>query len=394
MIVANLNNNKSRKFYCAIIVLVGALSLYAWHLTMNRGQQQWLIKWLAMNDTNSPGKTKLSLRAKLLQKLNSFHHGTNTNLSKMRNATNLSDFLEKTQSEPIPRKVLIISRGRSGSSFLGDLFNQNKDTFYLFEPLFWAIIDLEGYATKTFEVLNDLYNCKFTDKIYLDFLLKSKSFRKKSKKLETFPAQCPRISKSSQRCLTNILKSSCLGASSLIAKVLTHRLPQGGLWGIRKILDANKNLRIVHLLRDPRRVISSMKRAGWFRGNDFVTKVKHVCFPIWENIKHVLNESVYYKDRYKVLVFSDMMLDPSSTVVDLYDFLKMGPVPDYVFSWIKQNTMVSVQVSKSKSTYKTSRNSTEVLNRKVGFTEFNEMIIDKYCGNVTRFIDKIRKNSI
>jgi len=34
-----------------------------------------------------------------------------------------------------PVKVLIVSAYRSGSSFIGELFNQNSEAFYLFEPL-------------------------------------------------------------------------------------------------------------------------------------------------------------------------------------------------------------------------------------------------------------------
>ena len=399
MIAANFKNNRRRKIYCAIVLFVGAVSLFAWHLAVNDGQQKWLITWLAIKESKNSQDAN-SLLENLLKNSKSLRYGLyadlKKSLTKMRNFTNSSKILEKSQPTPFPRKVLIVSRGRSGSSFLGDLFNQNKEVFYLFEPLGWSVSYPKGYETKTYKVLDDLYNCKFTDKIYLDFLLKEKSFRRKSEKLSTFPGQCSRISRSSQRCLSNILKSSCLDARSVMAKVLTHRLPQGGLWGIRKILDANKNLRIVHLLRDPRRVIASMKKAGWFKGKNFITQVKYVCSSIWENVKHVQNDSVYYKDRYKLLVFSDMMLSPFSTVVELYHFLKMGPVPEYIFSWIIQNTMGSVQSVqtrkyKSRGTYRTSRNSTEVLTRKVDFSKFEEKIIDKYCSDVIKFIDQVRK---
>ena len=36
---------------------------------------------------------------------------------------------------PDPTKVLVVSAHRSGSSFIGELFNQNSEAFYLFEPL-------------------------------------------------------------------------------------------------------------------------------------------------------------------------------------------------------------------------------------------------------------------
>lgn len=395
MIVANLSSNRGRKVCCVILVFMGAVSLFAWHLVVNVNQQKWLITWLTAKQQNSSQlETKLTIfEKKFLTKSKSLRNGLYTDLKKsigkMKNSTKVKEVQERIQPEPFPTKVLIISRGRSGSSFLGDLFNENKKMFYLFEPLAWSLEDRKGNAAKSFKILEDLYNCKFMENEYLNFLLKKgASFRKKSNKLITFPGQCSRISTNAKRCLENILKSSCLGASSVIAKVLTHRLPQGGLWGIRKILDANKELRIIHLIRDPRRVIASMKKAGWYKRKRFSSQVKAVCGSIWENIKHVQNESAYFKDRYKLLIFSDMMLNPFSTVVDLYDFLKMAPVPEYVFSWIIRNTMGYVGRG---GTYKTSRNSTEVLNKKLDFTELEESVIDRYCGDVVKFISRFRK---
>ena len=382
------SGNRGRKIYCAIAVFVGAACLFAWHLAVNGIQQEWLITLVDAKRSNDSQDTTLSLEERLLESA----RGLFGNLTKIRHSTNLGEIQEKAQSEPFPRKVLIISRGRSGSSFLGDLFNQNNKMFYLFEPMGIFLTDSSGHKSKGFKILDDLYQCKFGESLFLNFMLERRGFRRKSKKLGTFPGQCPRISRISQYCLSKILQSSCLRSSALVAKVLTHRLPQGGLWGIRKILDANQNLRIVHLLRDPRRVIASMRKAGWFKGKNFDSHTRYICSSIWENLKHVLNESAYYKNRYKIVVFSDMMLNPSKTVKELYDFLRMGPVPEYIFTWIKQNTEASK--SRSKQTYRTARNSTEVLHRKVDFSRSEERIIDRHCGAVTRFINKIRKHSI
>lgn len=400
MIVAKLNSNKRRRIFCIIVVLVAPISLFAWHLVLTTEQQNWLITWLkTVPKSDNYGGSDLKSLGK--------HNGSH---SKYNLYTNLKNSLSRRQNhsrtpvgivgtklfqyEPFTRKVLIISIGRSGSSFLGDLFNQNEKTFYLFEPLRWSNRDPSIYQSKKYKVLNDLYSCKFAEKVYLDFLIKERSFRRKSRKLSTFPGQCNKLSKRSLPCLSKILKTSCLRASSLVAKVLTHRLPQGGIWGIRKMLDTNKNLSIVHLIRDPRRVIASMKKAGWLKRWKFSKQVEYVCSTVWNNIQHVRNESAYYKARYKLLLFNDMMLDPFSTVVELYEFLKMGPVPDYIFSWIKQNTMSSVGDKKSQRTYGTFRNSTEVLNRKVDFSAEEERVIDTHCSNVIRYIHMIRKNSI
>ena len=378
---------KTRRIYCVVVILAGAASIFAWHLVVNEGQHQWFINWLAVKEGNNFTKKKLPTLGKhILNRAKFPHYGLDKKSLK-----------ESRDSANSPRKVLIISRGRSGSSFLGDLFNQNKQIFYLFEPLGFSIkTDFKDEEAKKYRILNDLFNCKFSEKIYLEFLTKKdgQSFRKKSNKLSTFPGQCPRISKNSSRCLSKILKSSCLSASNVVAKVLTHRLPGKGLWGIREILDANKNLRIVHLIRDPRRVIASMRAAGWFKEKNFASTVQETCSLIWANVQHVRNESSYYNDRYKLVVFTDMMLNPFSTVVELYNFLNLGPVPEYIFSWIVRNTMASTDINKqNKMRYKTSRNSSEVLNRKVDFTEFQEIIIDTYCSNVIEFLDRVKKSS-
>ncbi|XP_028407676.1 carbohydrate sulfotransferase 3-like [Dendronephthya gigantea] len=372
MIVANLNNKRTRRIFCGIVIFVGIISIFSWHLVV--GQQKWLItSWSVVKETN---RTRLLANSKLLR----YEFNRDLNVENIFESKNI---LQNKEWKPFSKKVLIISRGRSGSSFLGDLFNQNNKVFYLFEPLGWAARE-RGHNAAKFKILNDIYDCRFTNEIYLNFLLKERGHRRKSKKLSTFPGQCSKLSNSPELCLYMILKSSCFSSNVTVAKVLTHRLPHGGLWGIRKILDADKSLRIVHLIRDPRRVIASMKKVGWFKNKDFTQQVKYVCHIVWANIKHVQNESMYYKDRYKLVVFSDLMLDPFSTVKELYDFLELGPVPANIFSWIKKNTMMKV---KGKSgTYQTTRNSTEVLTRKVKFPKFEEMVIDKYCEDVINFI--------
>ena len=73
---------------------------------------------------------------------------------------------------------------------------------------------------------------------------KKKNFRTKTKKLSTFPGQCSKIW-SAQRYLSHILKSSCFGSKSVVAKVLTHRLQRHRLKGIRAVLEAHEELKIV-----------------------------------------------------------------------------------------------------------------------------------------------------
>ncbi|CAG5094137.1 Oidioi.mRNA.OKI2018_I69.XSR.g13281.t1.cds [Oikopleura dioica] len=63
-----------------------------------------------------------------------------------------------------PVKVLLITAHRSGSTFLGELFNQNPETFYLFEPLAGiqgehSTLGCAKNPTKKLSLLNRYFDC-------------------------------------------------------------------------------------------------------------------------------------------------------------------------------------------------------------------------------------------
>ena len=91
-------------------------------------------------------------------------------------------FRNPLQNAPLmqhPKRVniIIISFPRSGSSFLGEIFNHHPAVFYLFEPLqavqnmfsrdslFEFNISSPSYQTVVFKVLEDIINCKFNTDI-------------------------------------------------------------------------------------------------------------------------------------------------------------------------------------------------------------------------------------
>ena len=55
-------------------------------------------------------------------------------------------------------KILIVTRGRSGSSFLGDLLNSYPGTFYTFEPL----RKMETYVHGS-KVIESIFKCKLPE---------------------------------------------------------------------------------------------------------------------------------------------------------------------------------------------------------------------------------------
>jgi hypothetical protein len=69
------------------------------------------------------------------------------------------------------RQILIATTWRSGSTFLGDLLNHYKGTFYYFEPLHYYsnVQDLSKVQNET-SFLKSLFTCKFKSDLELEML--------------------------------------------------------------------------------------------------------------------------------------------------------------------------------------------------------------------------------
>ena len=283
------------------------------------------------------------------------------------------------------KKLLIISCGRSGSSFLGELFRQNSKILYIFEPLRYVY---QINEKKTFKVLEDIYSCRNPDNDFLKGMQKQHyAFLKTSSKI-------PQLSRHHCRhrlhCLASVIQNTCKQRSTIVTKVITHRLPGEGLWGVKKLLDAHDNLKIIHLIRNPEHSISSMMETGWFGEEDFEENVNYTCSSIWRNIKYAQNNTAYFEKRYKLVVFNEMFTNPLKVVQDLYNFVEISsPVPLNVKEWISKSTK---EVSKNMKNYAytTQRNTTAVLKKTTKFSEEQSKVIWKYCHDVMKHIGTIK----
>ena len=79
------------------------------------------------------------------------------------------EFAFKTPKKPLsPQKkgLLLLTYFRSGSSFLGEFFNQNPETFYLFEPLFPYGNDCanDTFRQEKVQLLRSLLKCDMPNK--------------------------------------------------------------------------------------------------------------------------------------------------------------------------------------------------------------------------------------
>jgi len=80
--------------------------------------------------------------------------------------------------------VIILTNYRSGSTFLGELFNQHPDAFYTFEPLFLLGGNCENQLPLKIDVLQSILKCDFPEIAEVYEQIKNVTFHKTSVEVE------------------------------------------------------------------------------------------------------------------------------------------------------------------------------------------------------------------
>ncbi|XP_022100215.1 carbohydrate sulfotransferase 3-like [Acanthaster planci] len=252
---------------------------------------------------------------------------------------------------------------RTGSSFVGELLGNSQDIFYLFEPGLSLLNTLEGLEgqrevlrSSYLGMLRRLYRCDFK---HLDFYLEWLSRRQ-----TLLPKFAPRLH---DLCSNSLIRGKCM----LTRGMATGSCLQSGYIVVKSIRvrdimvllpmmeDSATNLKVIHLLRDPRPTIASRVLA---QTKKKVTQLSqsvreylylHCKFNL-ENFE-LGTRNPYIKNRYMFLRYEDAAMDPLAAAKRMHRFLGHKEVPESVLKWIAANT----ESKKPALTYSTARNSSE-----------------------------------
>ncbi|KAG9272003.1 carbohydrate sulfotransferase 1 [Astyanax mexicanus] len=292
--------------------------------------------------------------------------------------------------------VLILATTRSGSSFVGQLFNQHSDVFYLFEPLYHVQTTLIPHYTHSRntadrrvmlgasrDLLRSLYDC---DLYFLESYFKpqpanhttDKLFRRGASRALCSPPVCDAFSPSEPyidegEC---IRKCSSLNLSLAVEScrerrhvaIKTVRIPE--IADLRALIeDPRLNLKVVHLVRDPRGILSS--RIETFRDtyrlwriwratgrkpyNLDLTQLSTVCEDMLRSTTTGSSRPLWLRGRYILVRYEDLARNPLQKTTEIYDFLGL-PMEKSVEEWIRNNTRGSNDIS-AKHKYGTVRDS-------------------------------------
>lgn len=237
------------------------------------------------------------------------------------------------QKEPRHRKVLILTYMRSGSTLLGDILQHHPGSFYGFEPL--RYIDEDIHKGKNVSFFNgttrnfDLADLKriHTEMIYRWFTcdfdninikdLKSQFIGMFSNNLSKY-AKCLKSPLLSINICIAILRNQCHNSTVRIVKTIRMKMES-----VTLLLKWLPELKVIHLLRDPRGKIISEVGARMSAILSYVGFTSRTCDGILADTKVTDYLKAIYPSRVRVLLYETLATKPIQTTKRTYTFLDM-----------------------------------------------------------------------
>ena len=185
---------------------------------------------------------------------------------------------DDTLSQQKSHNFLIVTRGRSGSSFLGDLLNSYPGTFYSFEPLYkhrYMKTDMKG--TK---VIESIFKC-MRPQFHVEFHIKQnfRYYNILQEKASKWKTSMKKLQESKQ-----LFSSSCKKFPYRLVK--TIRLPFKDVERLLLDPEMGKNLKVIFLFRDPRgRYQSLISKVHWGINVD----ISSYCNKLYTDVKEAIN---------------------------------------------------------------------------------------------------------
>ncbi|XP_038050117.1 carbohydrate sulfotransferase 3-like [Patiria miniata] len=306
-------------------------------------------------------------------------------------------------AHPVGLKIMIMGRMRTGSTLLGEVLNQNPNLFYLFEPLHAtdALVNLRLMDSSKMEasmatLLRKLSQCTFPSEFMYD-IYNWRIARGKSRTIQEMCEGKFRCTKANP----TLFNARCVRRRGNMAM----KMIRADLETIKPlVLEDHLNVKILHLVRDPRGTANSRKRfycprrhvppeqcslytMGLLENEPQLIKYKTIhryCQWMRETVQVALARPDWLQGRYKLIRYEDMALEPLRFAKDIYNFLKL-PLHPQVTDWVKSNTQENTQ--KSSKVFNTKKNSTEAAQSWRNTLSFKEAKdVEKKCGDVMELL--------
>ena len=259
------------------------------------------------------------------------------------------------------QNLIIVAHGRSGSTFLGNIFNRHPSVFYLFEPyqtverlVYSQALNNQNYQDKAFRWMQGIFQCNFVSPEHVNDL--QSYYRKKYpenynplKSLTLLsPPFCPYNVTDPQWSLESCppldqetMEETCKNKYSMtVVKVLISRMPGRNLKQLLSICDTDQfDCKFIFLVRDPRGIIPSSKAVGFYGDNDRVLLngtqrfSEMICGATYDNLNIIRSLGSEEKKRFMLLRYEDLAVSPLKMLPKLLDFAGL-PMDESLTKWL------------------------------------------------------------
>ncbi|XP_030051227.1 carbohydrate sulfotransferase 6-like [Microcaecilia unicolor] len=264
---------------------------------------------------------------------------------------------------PLRTQLLILSSWRSGSSFMGQLFNQSPKVFYLLEPTrhVWTRLSRKSpqfIQAPMRDLLRAIFSCNMS--AFEPYMQKHKFvsnlFGWKESRALCSPPVCGALQRSDfidrPKCLQicrqspfEKMEEACRTYSHIVVKVVRF-LDLATLYPL--LTDPTLNLKIIHLVRDPRAVLSSREYFPGLNTDDtIISRAQNSSRNISVVMQEICQAQVqiyraasqkpppFLKDRYLMVRHEDLVKDPLAYLREWYEYVGLSISPkleDWVYN--------------------------------------------------------------
>ena len=226
----------------------------------------------------------------------------------------------------------IISSWRSGSTFLASLIENLPGVFYNYEPLYFLGVNnvVKGrYFSLAKRVIDNIMNCRYGNKAIQYF---RSAYIKHGKK---------RICQSPSLCLDGgYLAQTCKMSPIFAFKTVKMTLHQAE----RYINNPDIDLKIIHLVRDPRAVWNSRNHVTWC--NKDCSNIKYHCNLLQGDLLYADKElKNSHPNRYLRVRYEDICDDPIQMTKHILKFLNI-PYTNHIQNFVISHTSGSTVMRK------------------------------------------------
>ncbi|ESP02788.1 hypothetical protein LOTGIDRAFT_156733 [Lottia gigantea] len=235
------------------------------------------------------------------------------------------------------QKILLITHGRSGSTFTADILSSNSDVFYIFEPLYKTCIrhtgkdllitdngikdrnvkpNMTSYKEEVYNVIKSFFNCNISH-LPLPALQNPLLFLRPSTWNFT---NCLKHSNNSVSTCIKDFESKCREKSKILIKTIRYPISI-----LHNQMLTDPQLYVIYLIRDPRGTISSQIMN--FKSFSF-TRVgyaaQRICESMDNEIKVIRKLHALFPNRIKVVRYESLAFQPMKKTKEMFKFLKFN----------------------------------------------------------------------